>query len=98
MSDQSTGGGPAHSGQRKGWHATTPGGISPQSPDQMLGLWTALMAQFSAAPRAAQNLSWPQWPNTAGTLSLPTLPGSADQLGNTLTSDPLLRSLDQIWN
>src|SRR3954454_14471755 len=97
MSDQNTGGGLAQSGQSKGGHATA-GGISPPSLDQMLGLWTAWMEQVSAAPQAAQSLGWPQWPKTPGTLSLPALPGSADQLGKSLASDPLLRSLDQIWN
>jgi polyhydroxyalkanoate synthase len=96
MSDPNTGGGLAQSGQSRGGHVTA--GMSPQSPDQMLGTWTAWMEQFSAAPQAAQNLGWPQWPNTPGTLSLPALPGSADQLGKSLASDPLLRSLDQIWN
>jgi polyhydroxyalkanoate synthase subunit PhaC len=96
MSDPNTGGGLAQSGQSRGGHVTA--GMSPQSPDQMLGMWTAWMEQFSAAPQAAQNLGWPQWPNTPGTLSLPALPGSADQLGKSLASDPLLRSLDQIWN
>ena len=97
MSDQNTGGGLAQSGQSQGRHATA-GGMSPQSPDQMLGMWTSWMEQFSAAPQAAQNLGWPQWENSPARSASRVLPGSADQLGKSLASDPLLRSLDQIWN
>src|SRR4051794_6844410 len=97
MSDHDAAGGSAGSGRSQG-RRTMERKMTSRSPDVMLGMWTAWMEQFSVAPQAAQNLGWPQWPNTPGTLSLPALPGSADQLGKSLASDPLLRSLDQIWN
>ena len=52
MSDPNTGGGLAQSGQSKGGHATA--GMSPQSPDQMLGMWTPGWSSYPPRPRPQQ--------------------------------------------
>jgi polyhydroxyalkanoate synthase len=97
MSGQNIGGGLGRSSQSSAPHAA-PGGISSQSPDQMLGMWSAWVDQISATPHAAQNLAWVQWPSMPGSIGLRVLTGDADQLSKNLASNPLLRSLDQIWN
>ncbi|WP_336492601.1 PHA/PHB synthase family protein [Methylobacterium nigriterrae] len=102
MANQNTGGGRAQSGrseeaQEGSAHSRGTGAGRP-SPDQMLGMWTSWMEQLSASPPAAQNPAWPQWQNAPDSLGLPTFPGSADQLSKSLADEPLLRSIDQIWN
>ena len=97
MSVQNTGRSPGQSGQSGGRNAAM-NGISSQSPDQMLGMWTTWMDHLSGAPQAAQKLAWTQWPSMTASVGFPVFPGNADQLGKSLASDPLLRSLDQIWN
>ncbi|GJE35452.1 hypothetical protein [Methylobacterium oxalidis] len=102
MADQSSGGGLAQSGQCKNTQAFGPGegsaSIGSQGPDQVLGFWAAWMEQFSASPQAAPSIAWPQWQNTPATPGLPVLSSSPEQLSKSLSDDPLLRSIDQIWN
>ncbi|MBY0294798.1 MAG: class I poly(R)-hydroxyalkanoic acid synthase [Methylobacterium sp.] len=60
------------------------------SPDQMLSLWTGWMEQMSTAPQALQPPVWPA--------ALPPVLLAEDALARRLAEDPLLRSIDQIWN
>ncbi|MGY2046601.1 PHA/PHB synthase family protein [Methylobacterium sp. JK268] len=59
----------------------------PQSPDAVLRLWTDWMESMSRAPQALP-------------LPLPVAPGLVDEeeIARRLAADPLLRSIDQIWN
>ncbi|WP_018261779.1 PHA/PHB synthase family protein [Methylobacterium sp. WSM2598] len=60
------------------------------SPDQMLGLWAGWMEQVSAAPQAVQAQAW--------AAPFPSVLLSEGELAQRLAQDPLLRSIDQIWN
>jgi polyhydroxyalkanoate synthase len=73
-------------------------GAKPNTPDELLGFWTTWMEQISVPPQAGPEFIWPQWQGAPATLGLPVLPGSPEQLNKRLTDDPLLRSIDQIWN
>ncbi|ACL59637.1 PHA/PHB synthase family protein [Methylobacterium nodulans] len=91
MADQTTGAGttPSPTTEASGSDRASP------SPDMMLSLWTGWMEQISAAPQGLQNPVWPPAVPPFGAVP-PLL--SEDQLARRLTEDPLLRSIDQIWN
>ena len=73
-------------------HACVPG------PDVMLGLWAAWMDQIFASPPASGDHGNSWWQMTADNPGVRQLAGGVRQLQESLSKDPMLRSLDQMWN
>jgi polyhydroxyalkanoate synthase len=72
-------------------------GIWP-GPDVMLGAWTSWIGSGSAAAQPRADTGKPWWQLTPGDLAGEMLAGGIEQLHKTLARDPLLRSVDQMWN
>jgi len=72
-------------------------GIWP-GPDVMLGAWTSWMESGSARAQPGVDIGKPWWQLTPDDLAGEMLAGGIEQLHKTLAKDPLLRSVDQMWN
>ena len=72
-------------------------GIWP-GPDVMLGAWTSWMGSESARAQPRVDTGKPWWQLTPDDLAGEMLAGGIEQLHKTLAKDPLLRSVDQMWN
>ena len=72
-------------------------GIWP-GPDVMLGAWTSWMGSGSAGAQPRADTGKPWWQLTPDDLAGEMLAGGIEQLHKTLARDPLLRSVDQMWN
>ena len=70
----------------------------PPQPDMMLGLWVSWMERNFAAARDWINSDKPWWQVTPDDLVGNMLAGGVKQLNDLLAKDPLLRSIDQMWN
>ena len=73
------------------------GGNMP-GPDVMLGVWASWMDQMSASVRAPGGQSAAWWKMTANNPASSVVAGGVDQLQRSLSQDPTLRSIDQMWN
>ena len=67
-------------------------------PDVMLGMWAAWMDQLSALTPAGADHGRPWWEMASATPASGMLGGGVKQLQETLSKDPTLRSIDQMWN
>jgi polyhydroxyalkanoate synthase len=67
-------------------------------PDVMLGLWASWMDRISASVRAPDGQSAAWWEMTANNPASSLIAGGVDQLQRSLSQDPTLRSIDQMWN
>ena len=76
---------------------TQMGGNVP-GPDVMLGLWASWMDRMSASPQASADHGKPWWEMTADNPASSMLTGGVKQLEESLSKDPTLRSIDQMWN
>ena len=76
---------------------TQAGGSGP-GPDVMLGLWTSWMDQMSASTQAAAGQAKPWWQATTDVPTPDAIVGGVKQLEESLSKDPTLRSIDQVWN
>src|SRR4051794_17594539 len=76
---------------------TQMGGNVP-GPDVMLGLWASWMDRMSASPQASADHGKPWWEMTADNPASSMLSGGVKQLEESLSKDPTLRSIDQMWN
>src|SRR3954462_15769585 len=80
----------------------TPGGgaadSGPPRPDVMLGQWVSWMEQNLGAARdwTGSDKAW--WQVTADELTSNMLAGGVKQFNALLARDPILRSVDQMWN
>src|SRR5215211_6695766 len=73
------------------------GGFGLPGPDVMLGLWTSWMEQaFTSAPMSPDLAGF--WWETTTNPGANLLSGGVKQLESSLTQDPTLRSIDQMWN
>ena len=80
---------------------TTGGGAadsSPPRPDAMLGQWVSWMEQNLGAARDWIGSDKPWWQVTADELASNMLAGGVKQFNDLLAKDPILRSIDQMWN
>src|SRR3954463_15157017 len=73
-------------------------GANAPGPDVMLGLWASWMDQMSAPAQASAGQGKPWWQMTTDAPAPDALTGGVKQLEETLTNDPTLRSIDQMWN
>ena len=65
----------------------------------MLGLWASWMDQMSAPAQASGGDGKPWWQMTTNIPAAPdVLAGGVKQLQESLSKDPTLRSVDQMWN
>ena len=67
-------------------------------PDVMLGLWASWMDQLSAAVRASADPGRAWWEMTTRNPAARLMAGGVNQLEASLSQDPTLRSIDQMWN
>src|SRR5215213_8939901 len=67
-------------------------------PDVMLGLWASWMDRISDTAQAPAGQSKPWWQMTADAPLPDVLSGGTRQLQESLSRDPTLRSIDQMWN
>jgi polyhydroxyalkanoate synthase subunit PhaC len=67
-------------------------------PDVMLGLWASWMDQMSAPAMALADPGTTWWQMTTDNPASNLITGGLDQLQSSLSQDPTLRSLDQMWN
>jgi polyhydroxyalkanoate synthase len=67
-------------------------------PDVMLSLWASWMDQMSASARAPADLGRAWWEITTNNPASNLITGSVDQLQTSLSQDPTLRTVDQMWN
>ena len=67
-------------------------------PDVMLRLWASWMDQMSAAAQAPADPSAAWWEMTTNNPAPSLIAGGVDQLQTSLSQDPTLRSIDQMWN
>jgi polyhydroxyalkanoate synthase subunit PhaC len=72
------------------------GGNAP-GPDVMLGLWASWMDRM-AAGQASAGQDKPWWQMTTDAPAPDLLAGGVQQLEESLSKDPMLRSIDQMWN
>ncbi len=72
------------------------GGNAP-GPDVMLGLWASWMDRM-AAGQASAGQGKPWWQMTTDAPAPDLLAGGVQQLEESLSKDPMLRSIDQMWN
>ena len=70
----------------------------PPRPDMMLGLWASWMEQNFGAARDWIGSDKPWWQVTADELAGNMLAGGVKQFNDILAKDPILRSIDQMWN
>ena len=74
------------------------GSRPPPGPDAMLGLWTSWMEQNLGAAREWIGSDKPWWQVGTDELAGSLLAGGVQQFHDILAKDPLLRSVDQMWN
>jgi polyhydroxyalkanoate synthase subunit PhaC len=67
-------------------------------PDVMLGLWTSWMDRISDAAQGPSGQGTPWWQMTADAPLPDVLTGGAKQFQESLSKDPTLRAIDQVWN
>ena len=67
-------------------------------PDVMLGLWASWMDQMSAPAKALADPGTTWWQMTTDNPASGLIAGGVDQLQRSLSQDPTLRSIDQMWN
>src|SRR5215210_2399831 len=74
-------------------------GARAPGPDVMLGLRASWMDQMSAPAQAAAGQAKPWWQMTTNIPAAPdVLAGGVKQLQESLSKNPTLRSIDQMWN
>jgi polyhydroxyalkanoate synthase len=67
-------------------------------PDVMLSMWTSWMERMSASTQASTDHGRPWWEISSDNPGLAVFGGAGKQLNESLTNDPLLRSIDEMWN
>ncbi|MBL0407718.1 class I poly(R)-hydroxyalkanoic acid synthase [Microvirga aerilata] len=67
-------------------------------PDVMLRLWASWMDQVSAPAKALADPGTAWWQMTVGNPASSLINGGIDQLQSSLSQDPALRTIDQMWN
>ena len=67
-------------------------------PDVMLSLWASWMDQMSASVRAPVDPGTAWWEMTTNNPASSLISGGVDQLQTSLSQDPTLRTVDQVWN
>ena len=67
-------------------------------PDVMLGLWASWMDQMSTSVQASAEKDRSWWEMTVGNPASGLLTGAAKQFQESLSKNPTLRSIDQVWN
>jgi polyhydroxyalkanoate synthase subunit PhaC len=67
-------------------------------PDVMLGVWASWMDQMSAPAKALADPGTAWWQMTTDNPASGLIAGGVDQLQRSLSQDPTLRSIDQMWN
>jgi polyhydroxyalkanoate synthase subunit PhaC len=68
-------------------------------PDAMLGVWTSWVEAMSGSrSRGWADPAGPWWQVTGDNLLGGALAGGVGQLNDALAKDPILRSVDQMWN
>jgi len=72
-------------------------GILP-GPDVMLRLWASWMDQMSAPTKALAEPGATWWQMTANNPASSLIVGGVDQFQSSLSQDPTLRTIDQMWN
>jgi polyhydroxyalkanoate synthase subunit PhaC len=82
----------ADKGQAQPMDGTVPG------PDVMLRLWASWMDQMSAPAHALADPSTAWWQMTTNSPASSLIDGGVNQLQRSLSQDPTLRSIDQMWN
>ncbi len=86
-------------GENRGQGHPGQGNGDQPSPDAMLGVWTSWVEAMSgAAGRGWADPAKPWWQMTGDHLLDGALAAGAKQLNEALAKDPLLWSVDQIWN
>jgi polyhydroxyalkanoate synthase len=70
----------------------------PPRPDLMLNLWVSWLEKYFGAARDWIDTDKPWWSVTADEVSGKMLAGGVKQLNDILLQDPILRSIDQMWN
>ena len=73
-------------------------GLNVPGPDLMLGLWASWMDQVSNTTQAATHPGTAWWEITTSNPVASMLEGGVRQLQESLSQDPTLRSVDQMWN
>jgi polyhydroxyalkanoate synthase len=74
-----------------------PDGILP-GPDVMLRLWASWMDQMSAPAKALADPGTAWWQMTTDNPASNLITGGVDQFQSSLSQDPTLRTIDQMWN
>ena len=82
----------ADKGQAQPMDGTVPG------PDVMLRLWASWMDQMSAPAHALADPGTAWWQMTTNNPASSLIDGGVNQLQRSLSQDPTLRSIDQMWN
>ena len=84
----------------KGGLMTKPDTHNPNAPgpDAMLGLWASWVDQMSALAQPPSAHGRPWWEMTTDVPGANMLAGGVKQLQESLSNDPTLRSIDQMWN
>jgi polyhydroxyalkanoate synthase len=67
-------------------------------PDVMLRLWASWMDQMSAPAKALADRGTAWWQMTTDNSASSLIGGGINQLQSSLSQDPTLRSIDQMWN
>src|SRR5215207_1504739 len=67
-------------------------------PDVMLGMWASWMDRMAAPGQASAGQDKPWWQTTTNIPTPDVLAGGVKQLQESLSKDPTLRSVDQMWN
>jgi polyhydroxyalkanoate synthase subunit PhaC len=67
-------------------------------PDVMLSMWTSWMERMSASTQASTDYGRPWWEISSDNPGLVMFAGGGKQLDESLAKDPLLRSIDEMWN
>jgi polyhydroxyalkanoate synthase len=67
-------------------------------PDVMLRLWASWMDQMSSPAKALADPGTAWWQMTIDSSASNLIAGGVDQLQSSLSQDPTLRSIDQMWN
>ncbi len=78
-------------------NARSPGALNVPGPDLMLSLWASWMHQVSAGAQASADPGRSWWDITTHS-PVNVLSGGAVQLQESLSLDPTLRTIDQMWN
>ena len=67
-------------------------------PDVMLGLWASWMDQMSAPAQVLADPGTAWWQMTTRNPASSLIAGGVNQLQESLSKNPTLRSIDQVWN